>query len=98
MKRLRIAFEGRTLISPRQMERIYRQLPARAPVELVLNLEGLTYMNSRGIRLLVELKIEMERRGGRLVLVNVSYPIENLLRQVKLHEFFELAGSEDVGQ
>jgi anti-anti-sigma factor len=42
------------------------------PGELALDLAGVTFMDSAGVRIIVELHHEQRRRDGRLTLVNVA--------------------------
>lgn len=43
----------------------------RAP-ELVLDLSKVTFMDSAGVRVIVELHHDRQRAGGRLILVNIA--------------------------
>jgi anti-anti-sigma factor len=48
--------------------------------ELVLDLAGLKFMDSTGLRLIISAHQRAKRRGGRLAIVHSSTPIRRILR------------------
>lgn len=62
---------------------------------LVLNLGGVTYMDSASIGVIVGAYVTMGNRGGKLKLLNVTDRIRQLLLVAKLLDVFEIYSSED---
>ena len=84
---LTIALEGRldTTTSP-QLEGELRS-SVNGISELIFDLGALDYISSAGLRVLMWLEVEMEKRGGE---VQVTHAPESVLK------IFELAGFMDV--
>jgi anti-sigma B factor antagonist len=61
-----------------------------SPQQIVMDLSGLTGIDSSGIGLLVELKRRIERRGGRITLRGTSPRIRRVLEMSRLDAFFEM--------
>ncbi len=60
----------------------------------LLNLAGLTYMDSSGIGALVSVYATMNRHGGHVKLVNLSTRVKDLLLITKLYTVFEIFDDE----
>ena len=61
-------------------------LVAAANCSIVMNLEGVTFMDSSGLRALVRCANDAAAQGGRLVLTRVSEPVTRLLEVTGLVE------------
>jgi len=56
--------------------------------KIVLNLEGVDYIGSKGLGILVELLVSARNRGGELKLASPHEHITELLRRTKLNTIF----------
>lgn len=63
--------------------------------KLVLNLEGVPYIDSAGLGEIVRTYTTVSRQGGKLKLLNLTKRIEDLLSITKLLTVFEVFDSED---
>jgi len=76
-------------------EKIVNMLPG-AP-KIVLNLEGVDYIGSKGLGMLVELLVSARNRGGELKLASPHEHIKELLRRTNLDTLFsEYENNDDV--
>jgi anti-sigma B factor antagonist len=62
--------------------------------QIVLNLGGLTYMDSSGMGLLVGAYATVSREGGHLKLSNLTGRVKDLLLLTKLYTVFEIHEDE----
>lgn len=67
-------------------EKIVNMLPGTP--KIVLNLEGVDYIGSKGLGMLVELLVSARNRGGELKLASPPEHITELLRRTKLDTIF----------
>lgn len=67
----------------------------RGHTHVVLNLGGVSYVDSAGIGEIVASFTTITRAGGRLVLLNLTKRIQDLLTITKLLTVFETYASED---
>ena len=63
--------------------------------KVLVNLEGVNWINSTGLGILIAGFSDMHKSGGKLKLVNVSERIESLLMITKLSTIFESFRRED---
>jgi len=63
--------------------------------KLILNLEGVPYIDSAGLGEIVRTYTTVSRQGGKLKLLNLTKRIEDLLSITKLLTVFEVFDSED---
>ena len=63
--------------------------------KLVLNLEGVPYIDSAGLGEIVRTYTTVSRQGGKLKLLNLTKRIQDLLSITKLLTVFETYDSED---
>jgi anti-sigma B factor antagonist len=63
--------------------------------KVVVNLDGISWINSTGLGILIAGFAEMQRSGGVLKLVKVSPRIQSLLAVTKLGNVFEAYSEED---
>lgn len=72
------------------------QLSDRKPAKVVINLEGITYVDSSGVGTLVEFKRRSERGGGgRVVLFGLQPRVRSVFEITKLDQFFTIVGTLD---
>lgn len=69
-------------------------LLANGKKKLVLNLEGVPYIDSAGLGEIVRTFTTVSRQGGKLKLLNLTKRIEDLLSITKLLTVFETFDSE----
>lgn len=70
-------------------------LLANSRKKLVLNLEGVPYIDSAGLGEIVRTYTTVSRQGGSLKLLNLTKRIEDLLSITKLLTVFETFDTED---
>ena len=63
--------------------------------KLLLNLEGVPYIDSAGLGEIVRCYTTVSRKGGKLKLINLTKKIQDLLAITKLLTVFEVYDSED---
>lgn len=63
---------------------------ARGQTQILLDLSGVQFMNSAGLRELVDAWKQVQRAGGRLILVNPSEQVRKLLDLVGLDSVLEI--------
>jgi anti-sigma B factor antagonist len=71
-----------------------RRLLDEGQKSILLNLAGLTYMDSSGMGLLVGAYATVSRAGGHLKLSNLNSRIRDLLLLTKLYSVFEIYEDE----
>ena len=70
----------------------FRQALSEAESErtdLVIDLRGLTFIDSTGLHELIQARQRREQQGRRLALVRGEAPVQRILTVAKLHQFFE---------
>jgi anti-sigma B factor antagonist len=65
--------------------------------KLLLNLEGVPYIDSAGLGEVVRAYTTVSRQGGKLKLLNLTKRIEDLLTITKLITVFEVHDTEEAG-
>jgi len=71
-----------------------RRLIEEGKTSLLLNLTGLTYLDSSGLGLLVGAYAAANRAGGQLKLSNLTSRVKDLLLITKLYTVFEVYDDE----
>lgn len=61
---------------------------------IVINMEGVGYMNSAGIGIIVDSYKKFKERSGRLILCNLVSDIQKLFEVTKLNKFIEIYRDE----
>ncbi len=69
-------------------------LTTRGMRNIVLNLAGVSYMDTIGLSTLVQAQLKLRQAGGRLMLLHVPARIMGLLAVTKLTTVFETFDSE----
>lgn len=98
----RTAVNGRPLVrvrgevdlqtSPRLREIL---LDEKTSGTLLIDLSGVEYMDSSGVGTMVYVKREVERAGGRVILVGLQPRVRSVFEITHLDKFFEIVGSVD---
>lgn len=92
---VRVTGEVDLYTSPRMREAILKSLSRRRP-NVVVDLSGVSYMDSSGIATLVEALHETRNRKGRLVLAGLNDRVREVFELARLHSVFELAASVEA--
>ena len=91
-----VALSGELDIS--SAERVEQELEraeARRPPVLVLDLSGLVFMDSTGLRIVVHADARARERGGRLTVVRGPDPVQRVFRITRLDERLTMADSAE---
>ena len=64
------------------------------PPRVLLDLAGVSYIDSSGIAAFVELSPKIRAAGGKMVFANLGDSVRSVFELAKLHLFFTLAASE----
>jgi anti-sigma B factor antagonist len=67
----------------------------RGTQKIVVNLEGVDYVDSGGLGILVGLLVSARNRGGELKLVSPNQRIKDLLRRTSLDNIFRVYGNNE---
>lgn len=63
--------------------------------DFVLNLEGIEYMSSSGLRVLVALMRHLKTGGRKLKLCNMNLAVKKIFEVVELMDMFDVYASEE---
>ncbi|MBF0409595.1 MAG: STAS domain-containing protein [Candidatus Riflebacteria bacterium] len=61
----------------------------------IMDLRRVFYMDSSGLGMLVYLRKEINRRGGKLVIEGLNESVLNVFRMTRLDDFFELSDRKE---
>lgn len=61
----------------------------------IIDIEGLRYINSSGIGVLITILTKFRNKGGEVYLMNPSESVKKLLIITKLNSIFQIIKSED---
>ena len=75
---------------------LYEAVQSREAPRVAFNMKVVDYLSSSGVAILVGLKRRIETRNGKLVLFGVQPVVFDLLRIMKLNQYFAFA--DDEGQ
>ncbi len=84
-------------ISAEDIESLLQVDADRLSIRLLLNFEGVAFMQSSMIAKLVRLNRAMKECGGRLVFCNVSVNLMEVFKITRVNRLFEIAGDEGQG-
>ena len=76
------------------IKKSFDKLIAAKTQKIVINLSGVTYVDSSGLATLVEILKNMKAYGGRLRLTNLSSKVKSLFEITKLEKLFEIMADE----
>jgi anti-sigma B factor antagonist len=65
------------------------------PLRIVFNVDGVAYMDSSGIAVLVEALKKLKPTGGKIYLTNVQPRVRGLLEIARLDTVFNLVSTEE---
>ena len=74
-----------------------RDLAAKGDKKILVNLSGVTYLDSSGIGELVAGYTTITNAGGKLKLVNLTSKVQNPLQTTKLYTVFDVFENEADG-
>ncbi len=74
---------------------LYQSIQTRTEPRVVLDLSAVDYLSSTGIAILVGLKRRVDQQRGKLVLCRVQPLVCDLLRVMRLNQYFTFADTED---
>ncbi|MDB3887346.1 STAS domain-containing protein [bacterium] len=92
-----VTFEG-SLLSKEQAQEFLNELDfliSENLVNVILDLSKMTYMNSTGLSILINVLTQCRNKGGDVIIINVPSIIEKLLIVTKLNSVFTIAKSVD---
>ena len=72
------------------MDRLDDLMEQNLPVKTILDLEGLTFMDSSGIAVILRAKRRMEALGGNLIVVNIPKQAARVLDTAGLSRYVKL--------
>src|SRR5206468_1344311 len=75
-------------------ETLYELVQSRSDPRVVLDLSGIDYLSSSGVAILVGLKRRLDLPRGKLVLCRVQPLVCDLLRVMRLNQYFTFADDE----
>jgi len=67
------------------------------PPTVVLDLEGLDYIDSSGLGFLVTLHERMERQGQRLILANLRSHVTRVFKITRLDQILDIRSGSEAG-
>ena len=68
------------------------------PSRIILDLAGVSYMDSSGIGTLVDIKRRVDRYDGRLILAALQARVRGLFQITRLEQFFTIAADVSEAQ
>ena len=74
---------------------LYQAVLALETPRVALNLANVDYLSSSGVAILVGLKRRIDAQQGKLVVFSIHPVVLDLLRVMKLHQYFTVADSEN---
>jgi anti-sigma B factor antagonist len=75
-------------------EALYEFVQARVDPRIVVDLAAIDYLSSSGVAILVGLKRRVDLQHGKLVLCRVQPLVGDLLRVMRLNQYFNFANDE----
>jgi len=91
----RIALTGRLDIQGAETIALPLATLSGAKQNVVIDMSGVSFIASIGIRHLVSASKALTRRGGRLVLLNLTAPVTEVLQMAGIIDMVAIATSED---
>jgi anti-anti-sigma factor len=96
---VRLALEGELdIASVAQVELALARIEADQPSTILLDLRGLAFMDSTGLRIIVAADARAREQGRRLVIVRGPEAIQRILRMTRLDERLELIDDPAAAQ
>jgi anti-sigma B factor antagonist len=87
-----IALSGKIMGGPEagEINELINNLIDRNKKKIIIDLENVGWMNSSGLGILIGAVTTLKNNGGKLIIVNVSERIANLLKITKLSGVFDI--------
>lgn len=87
-----ISLSGKIMGGPEagEINDLINNLIDKSKKRIIIDLEKVGWMNSSGLGILIGAITTLKNSGGKLIIVNVSERIENLLKITKLTSVFEI--------
>jgi anti-sigma B factor antagonist len=79
-------------------EELYDLIQSLDDPRVVVDLAAIDYLSSSGVAILVGLKRRIDHKQGKLVLCRVQPLVCDLLRVMRLNQYFTFANTEDEGR
>ena len=67
-----------------------RQMIAKKPKRLVVNLSGVTYLDSSGLAVLIEAMQNVEKYGGKFALAGMQETVRSIFEIARLDQVFHI--------
>ena len=74
---------------------LYQIVQSRPEPRIALDLSAVDYLSSSGVAILVGLKRRVDPQKGKLVLFGIQPIVHDLLRVMRLEQYFTFAETED---
>jgi anti-sigma B factor antagonist len=84
-----------SLYNVNELKETFQKLLDEERLQLVLNLENLSYMDSSGIGVLIAHLTRLKKEGGGLRLCHLHDNVRTLLKLTKLHNLFQIFETEE---
>lgn len=86
-----IFLEGRMdLANSMKTEARLNEMLGEGVLKMILDFEKLEYLSSSGLRVIIAVEKKLKDRDGKLVLSNMSQPVENLFNITRLYDLFTI--------
>jgi anti-sigma B factor antagonist len=76
------------------LRELTKRLTSEGGRHVILDMDGITYVDSSGLGLLLSIYATIRNQGGELKLLNVGPRVQELLKMTKLIEVFEIFDDE----
>jgi anti-sigma B factor antagonist len=77
------------------MRRKLSELAEKKPSKVLIDLKKVTYLDSSGLAIFVELFQKMRRYNGKLVFFNIPQSVRNVFEVAKLESVFQLVKTRE---
>ena len=93
-----ISLSGKIMGGPEagEINELINNLLDKDKKKVIIDLDKVGWMNSSGLGILIGAVTTLKNNGGKLIIVNVSERIENLLKITKLSNVFEVEQNIDT--
>lgn len=77
------------------MREVFENLVSKKIMKVVVNLNGVSYIDSSGLATLVEMLKKTRSYGGKLRLSNLAPKVRSLFEITKLEQLFDICDTEE---
>ena len=78
-----------------EIKKVFDKVSQEKPEKVLINLNGVAYIDSSGLATLVEILKNFRNHGGKLKLCNLSNKVKSLFEITKLEKLFDISDSEE---